>query len=152
MKLSRFGFLRSLVLGALVPLCYPLLGKLRAKSRRRPLRPPGARREREFLQDCIACGQCANVCPNQCIALTGLEHGIENLGTPVIDARHQACILCMACTQVCPTQALEKLEPTEEGKRAVKMGLAVVSEISATHSPGAPAASATAPARCRVRR
>ena len=34
----------------------------------------------------------------------------------------------MACTQVCPTQALEKLEPTEEGIRAVKMGLAIVSE------------------------
>ena len=34
----------------------------------------------------------------------------------------------MACTQVCPTQALEKLEPTKEGMRAVKMGLAFVSE------------------------
>ena len=34
----------------------------------------------------------------------------------------------MACTQVCPTGALEKLEPTEEGKRAVRMGTAVVME------------------------
>jgi NAD-dependent dihydropyrimidine dehydrogenase PreA subunit len=34
----------------------------------------------------------------------------------------------MACTQVCPTQALEKLEPTEKGMRAVKMGLAFVSQ------------------------
>lgn len=130
MKLSRLGFLRAFVAGTVVPLFYPLLGSLSAKSgrRRKILRPPGAKPEAEFLKDCIACGQCANVCPNQCIKLTGLEDGLENLGTPVIDARAQACILCMACTQVCPTQALEKIEPTKEGMRAVKMGLAFVSE------------------------
>ncbi|NNC87892.1 MAG: 4Fe-4S dicluster domain-containing protein [Akkermansiaceae bacterium] len=107
-----------------------MLGRLGAQTRRgrKLLRPPGAQPEADFLQNCIACGQCANVCPNKCITLVGLEAGIEHLGTPKIDARAQACILCMACTQVCPTQALEKLEPTEEGKRAVKMGLAFVSE------------------------
>lgn len=116
-------------MGAVVPLFYPLLGRLGAtpRSRRKLLRPPGAKPEKEFLKDCIACGQCANVCPNKCITLVGTEAGIENLGTPKIDSRAQACILCMACTQVCPTQALEKLEPTEEGMRAVKMGLAFVS-------------------------
>lgn len=130
MKLSRLGFLRAFLFGAIIPLFYPLLGRLgvRNRSRHKPLRPPGARPEREFLQDCIACGQCANVCPNKCITLSGLESGIENLGTPRIDPRAQACVLCMACTQVCPTQALEKLEPTDEGIRAVKMGLAFVSE------------------------
>ena len=128
MNLSRLGFLRAFAMGTVIPLLYPLLGKLQAKNRHKPLRPPGARPEADFLQDCIACGQCANVCPNKCITLSGLESGIENLGTPVIDARAQACVLCMACTQVCPTQALEKLEPTDEGIRAVKMGLAFVSE------------------------
>jgi ferredoxin-type protein NapG len=130
MKISRLGFLRAFAFGAIIPLFYPLLGKLGAKnrSRHKPLRPPGARRESEFLQDCIACGQCANVCPNKCITLSGLDHGIANLGTPVINPRAQACVLCMACTQVCPTQALEKLDPTDEGVRAVKMGLAFVSE------------------------
>lgn len=130
MKLTRLGFLRAFVVGAILPLFYPLLGTLGAKTsrRRKLLRPPGAREEKKFLQDCIACGQCANVCPNKCITLVGVEAGIENLGTPKIDARAQACILCMACTQVCPTQALEKLEPTEEGIRAVRMGLAFVSE------------------------
>ena len=130
MKLSRLGFLRAFVVGAVLPLFYPLLGKLSARTsrRRKILRPPGAKPEEAFLRDCIACGQCANVCPNQCIKLAGLAEGIENLGTPVIDARAQACILCMACTQVCPTQALEKIEPSKEGMRAVKMGLAFVSE------------------------
>jgi ferredoxin-type protein NapG len=124
------GFIRAFVFGAIVPLFYPLLGKLSAKTgrRRKILRPPGARPEEQFLKDCIACGQCANVCPNKCIKLAGLDDGLENLGTPIIDARAQACILCMACTQVCPTQALEKIEPTKEGMRAVKMGLAFVSE------------------------
>ena len=34
----------------------------------------------------------------------------------------------MACTQVCPTNALQKLEPTEEGMRAVRMGTAILME------------------------
>ena len=128
--LTRLGFIRAFVLGALVPLLYPLLDLAGKRDRRRRslLRPPGAKPELEFLQACIACGQCANVCPNQCITLVGLEAGIENLGTPKIDARAQACILCMACTQVCPTQALERLEPTDEGMRSVKMGRAFVTE------------------------
>ena len=129
MKLTRLGFIRAFVVGAILPLFYPLIGKLSARTRRRGLlRPPGAKPEMEFLKDCISCGQCANVCPNQCIKLVGFDAGIENLGTPVIDARAQACILCMACTQVCPTQALEKLEPSKDGMRAVKMGRAFVSE------------------------
>ncbi len=130
MKLNRLGFLRAFVAGAVLPLFYPLLESLGARTRRgrKLLRPPGAQEEDSFLENCIACGQCANVCPNKCITLVGPEAGIENLGTPRIDARAQACILCMACTQVCPTQALEKLEPTDEGIRAVKMGLAFVSE------------------------
>jgi ferredoxin-type protein NapG len=129
-KVSRLGFLRAFAVGTVLPLFYPLLDTFSPKSKRRRqiLRPPGAKPEAEFLKDCIACGQCANVCPNKCIKLSGLDEGLENLGTPVIDARAQACILCMACTQVCPTQALEKIEPTKEGIRAVKMGLAFVSE------------------------
>jgi ferredoxin-type protein NapG len=127
--MSRGRFLRSLVAGAALPLLLPLLEKLPQGSRlRRFLRPPGALPEPEFLQACIGCGQCANVCPNKCISLHGLEEGLENLVTPKISARAQACILCMACTQVCPTHALQKLEPTEAGIRAVKMGTAVVSE------------------------
>lgn len=127
--LKRATFLRTLALGAALPLLLPLLGKLPQGSRlRRFLRPPGALPEREFLAACIGCGQCANVCPNKCISLQGLESGVAQLATPVISARAQACILCMACTQVCPTQALTKLEPTEAGMSAVNMGKAVVSE------------------------
>lgn len=130
-SLSRKRFLKSFVFGLGATLVLPLIEKLPLSAQvklRRFLRPPGAQKESLFLQNCIACGQCANVCPNQCIDLYGIEAGLENLGTPRITARAQACILCMACTQVCPTDALEKLEPTKEGMRAVQMGLAVLSE------------------------
>lgn len=129
-RISRSRFLTSLAAGAAIPFFLPLLNRAAGKQSRlqRYLRPPGARPESEFLDACIGCGQCANVCPNRCISLSGLERGVENLATPKISARAQACILCMACTQVCPTGALEPIEPTEAGKASVRMGTAVVAE------------------------
>jgi ferredoxin-type protein NapG len=125
--MNRLAFIKALIAGVIIPLFFPLLELLPKNSKSRKfLRPPGAKSEKEFLQSCIACGQCANVCPNKCISLFGLEDGLKNFGTPKINARAQACILCMACTQVCPTQALEKLDPTPEGIRAVNMGKAYV--------------------------
>lgn len=127
--MRRATFLRSLIAGAVVPLLIPIVARFPENSRlRRYLRPPGALPEPDFIKACIGCGQCANVCPNKCLSLHGLEEGLENLATPRISARAQACILCMACTQVCPTGALERLEPTEEGTRAVNMGKAIVFE------------------------
>ena len=127
--MRRATFFRSLMAGVVIPVIIPLAVRLAEKSPlRRFLRPPGALPEPEFLKACIDCGQCANVCPNKCLSLFGLEQGLEALATPRITARAQACILCMACTQVCPTGALERLEPTEAGIRAVDMGTAVVSE------------------------
>jgi len=127
--LSRSTFIKGLVVGAALPFLLPLLEKLPMGSRlRRYLRPPGARPEKDFLKACIGCGQCANVCPNQCIQLQGLENGLAQLATPVITARSKGCILCMACTQVCPTDALQPLPMTPEGMRQVNMGTAVVLE------------------------
>ncbi|MDA1274498.1 MAG: 4Fe-4S dicluster domain-containing protein [Verrucomicrobia bacterium] len=127
--INRSAFLRTFLIGAVLPCFLPLLERLPQGARlRRFLRPPGALAEKKFVDACIGCGQCANVCPNKCISLCGLEGGIENLATPKISARAKGCILCMACTQVCPTGALQKLEPTPEGIAAVKMGTAMVSE------------------------
>lgn len=126
---NRVGFFRALLTGAVLPFAVLFLGKLPGTRRlRRYLRPPGAQQEEAFLSACIRCGQCANVCPNQCITLAGLETGLAGLAAPVITARAQACILCMACTQVCPTGALQPLEPTEVGRQTVSMGTAVVLE------------------------
>lgn len=127
--MRRRNFLFTFLAGAVLPLFIPLLEKLPASSRfKKYLRPPGAKSEKDFLAACIGCAQCANVCPNKCISMHGLERGLENFATPRIIARAKACVLCMACTQVCPTDALEKLEPTKEGMRAVNMGKAFLVE------------------------
>ncbi|MDP7742159.1 MAG: 4Fe-4S dicluster domain-containing protein [Lentisphaeria bacterium] len=126
---KRRSFIVALIVGAIIPLFLPLLNLVPSSHRlKRFLRPPGAKRAARFRDLCIGCGQCATACPNNCISLLGLEHGIENLATPAITPRAQACILCMACTQVCPTGALDRLEPTDEGIRAVDMGKAFVTE------------------------
>jgi len=126
---NRRNFISSFLVGVLLPGLIPLVARVSQNSAsrlKRFLRPPGALSEEEFLKSCTGCGQCANVCPNQCISLHGLESGLEQLITPKISARSKGCILCMACTQVCPTGALKKLEPTAEGKRAVSMGTAIL--------------------------
>ena len=127
--MKRRNFILAFFAGVIFPSLLSLLNKFPSSLRvKRYLRPPGAKPEREFQNSCIGCAQCANVCPNKCITMLGLEAGLENLATPSITARAKGCILCMACTQVCPTDALEKLECTEEGIEAVNMGKAFVAE------------------------
>ncbi|WP_068637094.1 4Fe-4S dicluster domain-containing protein [Thauera butanivorans] len=77
------------------------------------LRPPGALDEKEFLQSCIKCGQCVQVCPVNAIRLADLTDGF-GVGTPYIDAREQACdFSCDAvqCILACPTGSLTYDKP-----------------------------------------
>lgn len=74
------------------------------------LRPPGALAEQDFLSACIRCGQCAEVCPNQCIKFFDGEEGIASRDTPYIIPREKACILCMKCGDACPTGAIKPIE------------------------------------------
>ncbi|HEY8668193.1 MAG TPA: 4Fe-4S dicluster domain-containing protein [Tepidisphaeraceae bacterium] len=69
------------------------------------LRPPGAIGEREFGETCSRCGDCAKVCPAQCIKL---DAAIDGVGLPSIDANAMACVLCssLACMSACQTGAL----------------------------------------------
>ncbi len=84
------------------------------------MRPPGARPEKEFLAACLHCGQCAQVCPFNCIRLrTGFNFFLT--GTPQIYPREAPCYLCMRCPEVCPSGALQVI-PQED----VKMGEAVL--------------------------
>ena len=84
------------------------------------LRPPGARREEEFLALCIKCGRCTASCPYQSIRQAGWTSGLA-VGTPVIFPREIPCYVCMICPDVCPSGALEPVE-----KENVDMGEAVV--------------------------
>jgi MauM/NapG family ferredoxin protein len=126
--LKRRQFLKSFLTGVAIPMVIPVVARfLPPALKRRLLRPPGALRGQAFLDKCTGCAQCASVCPNQCITMSGLEGGLAALAMPVITPRWRACTLCMACTQICPTGALEPLEPDLAGMQSVKMGVAKVS-------------------------
>lgn len=93
------------------------------------LRPPGALAESDFLKACIRCGQCAAVCPNQCIKFFAGEEGLKGRDTPYIIPRQKACILCMKCGDACPTGALKPIEREAQAIiTQVNMGQARVDE------------------------
>ena len=74
------------------------------------IRPPGSVPEREFLERCIRCDQCINVCPTNVLQPASFrESGIEGLWTPVMDFEVGFCQLgCTLCSEVCPTGAIQK--------------------------------------------
>lgn len=74
------------------------------------IRPPGTVEEYEFLERCIKCDQCINVCPTNVLQPSSLaEGGIEGLWTPVMNFSIGFCQLnCTLCSEVCPTGAIQK--------------------------------------------
>jgi MauM/NapG family ferredoxin protein len=93
----------------------------------RYLRPPGADGEDNFLNRCIRCGQCGEICPNRSIRFFGMENGLASIDTPYIIPREKACILCMKCGEVCPSGAIQEIvRDAEPIVNNVKMGKAVV--------------------------
>jgi len=60
-------------------------------------------------EKCIVCNQCANICPTDCIKLSGKKHPDPEKKGKVIDTytiNFEICILCDLCTEVCPTEAI----------------------------------------------
>lgn len=64
----------------------------------------------KFYPDkCIVCNQCVNICPTNCIKLTGIKNPDPEKKGKVIqtyDINFEICILCDLCTEVCPTEAI----------------------------------------------
>ena len=90
-------------------------------GQRNYLRPPGAKQDdAAFIQACIGCGNCAEVCPPRCIRFHARDGG-ERLNLPYIDAQARACTLCGKCMAVCPTDAL-----TVTRRREIDMGIAQI--------------------------
>ena len=89
------------------------------------IRPPGALAEREFLQRCVQCSLCMQVCPTAALQPAWQEAGLEGLWTPVLVPAIGYCEFeCHACGQVCPTEAIEPLALAV--KKKVNIGLAVI--------------------------
>lgn len=72
--------------------------------------PDRFRGVQKFFPDlCIVCNKCANICPTNCIKLTGKKSEDPNKKGKVIDTytiNFEICILCDFCTEVCPTGAI----------------------------------------------
>jgi len=94
-----------------------LSNKLGSNWYHKVIRPPGALPEAEFLKRCIKCGQCMRTCPTNVIQPGGIEGGLENLWTPVLNNRigSSGCQLnCVACGQMCPTSAIRPITLAEK--------------------------------------
>ena len=80
------------------------------------IRPPGSVEEQEFLERCIKCDQCINVCPTNVLQpATFAEGGLEGLWTPVMNFHLGHCQLkCTLCSEVCPTGAIRRITVEEK--------------------------------------
>lgn len=128
--MDRRSFFQTMGVVAAAAVCVPIEGQAaRSQPSVRYLRPPGALPEDDFLNHCIRCGQCGEVCPNRCINYFSYENGLASLDTPYIIPREKACILCMKCGEVCPTDAIRPIEREIDSiLGGVSMGKAVVDE------------------------
>lgn len=98
-------------------------GVVRASESHIPL--PGALANRaDFINACIGCAVCAEVCPPRCIRFHTNDGGKE-ANTPYIDPVLKGCILCGLCMEVCPTEAL-----TVTPIRDIKMGIAQIDQAA----------------------
>lgn len=96
-------------------IAFPFLRLSKAVNKRgfspKAIRPPGSVAEAEFLERCIKCDQCINVCPTNVLQPATLsQSGLEGLWTPVMDFGIGFCQLnCTLCSEVCPTGAIQKI-------------------------------------------
>lgn len=116
-QFSRRQFAFAGVMGLLA---YPFLKNHGVNTNRtfspKLIRPPGSVEEGEFLERCIKCDQCINVCPTNVLQpATFTEGGLEALWTPVMNFKIAHCQLkCTMCSEVCPTGAIRKITAEEK--------------------------------------
>ena len=131
--LSRRRVISSAVLGMALPPVLRAGDAAGVDTRPHPgrIRPPGSLEEKEFIERCIRCGRCIDVCPYNALHPALYEAGAEGLWTPVVIPRIGPCeASCTSCSQHCPTGAIRLLSPeTRTGlktNRPVKIGTAFI--------------------------
>lgn len=136
-RIDRRDFFKNttVIVAALLG-CGGVMGLLPNQSgaKERPLRPPGALDEAEFLPRCIRCLRCVNACPNNAIISLDDSFGRNLVSTPAIKPRRQACMLCnkidsnsLKCTEVCPSGALRLVrKDPDEIRQKVAIGTAKI--------------------------
>jgi ferredoxin-type protein NapF len=78
----------------------------------RPLRPPGALPEGQFIGVCARCGNCVRACPERILRPDAGQFGIASLMTPVVEFAPGYCeTSCVACMDACPTGAIVRVPP-----------------------------------------
>lgn len=129
--MNKREFLKN-VMAAAIPavavLTGGIFGKIFESSSKKysHFRPPGALGEKEFLNKCIRCRRCGQVCPNETIKYYD-DLNPALLGTPYMVPREKGCILCMKCNNTCPSGALKPIKDDAETiLNEVKIGIAVV--------------------------
>ncbi|MCP4747255.1 MAG: 4Fe-4S binding protein [Desulfobacteraceae bacterium] len=89
------------------------------------LRPPHAPEEEAFLDLCLRCQACVNVCPTNGLQPIFMQSGLYGLWSPGLLPSMGACkVDCNACATVCPTGAIGKFNHLT--KYQLKIGTAVL--------------------------
>lgn len=116
---------RRTLLGSLVGLASAGLLRGGGREMSRPLRPPGAVKERILRGLCTRCGNCVRSCPHKIIRRDTGQHGTTSLLTPVLSFDQDYCREdCVDCTRVCPSGALVAVDL--DTKARTYIGLAQV--------------------------
>lgn len=107
------------------------------KSKTKILRPPGSVPEKEFITECIRCGECIRVCPTGVLKPLYFEKGILNFYSPYFDADESYCeIECNLCSTQCPTGAIKPFRI--EDKRKLVIGKAKINKETCLAFKGKP--------------
>jgi len=102
-------------------LFYP---EVRAAIANRVPLPGAITDEAAFIEACIGCGLCGEVCPARCVKFHKDDAGAA-ANTPYIDAAAKSCILCGYCMEACPTEALTITEI-----KKIDMGVAQIDRVA----------------------
>ena len=90
------------------------------------LRPPAALPEKQFLAQCVRCGECMAACPTNTLQPIWLKAGLSGLFSPALTPRRGYCHPeCHLCADLCPTGAILLL--SQEDRIWAKTGTAVIS-------------------------